>query len=175
MSYCNEQVSANDKPVNANDTTSSMAPNTFGVTVNSMLEPANNEEFEEAKTLRTYEHIETDQMIDDDTESLKRSIYVGNVDYGVTPTELQAHFYRYGKLKRITIMVDRMTGCPKGYAYIEFDTVEAADNSLLATGSILRERPLKVMKKRRNIMGFSMSRGSRGARGRGSRRGFGPY
>merc|ERR1719356_2398521 len=50
----------------------------------------------------------------------KRSVYVGNVDYGSTPEELQEHFKSCGQINRITILVDKFTGSPKGFAYIEF-------------------------------------------------------
>ena len=57
-----------------------------------------------------------------------RSVYVGNVDYSVTPEELQAHFQECGTVNRVTILTDKM-GNPKGFAYVEFleaDAVEAA-------------------------------------------------
>lgn len=44
-----------------------------------------------------------------------RSIYVGNVDYGATPEELQSHFQSAGVINRITIVCDKWTGHPKGY------------------------------------------------------------
>lgn len=47
-------------------------------------------------------------------EADKRSIYIGNVDYGATPEELQEHFKSCGSIARITIMVDKFTCSPKG-------------------------------------------------------------
>lgn len=44
-----------------------------------------------------------------------RSVYVGNVDYGTTPEELQGHFQACGTINRITIICDKWTGHPKGY------------------------------------------------------------
>lgn len=43
-----------------------------------------------------------------------RSIFVGNVDYSTTPEDLQAFFQRFGNINRITILLDRFTGRPKG-------------------------------------------------------------
>lgn len=43
-----------------------------------------------------------------------RSIYVGNVDYGATPEELQQHFQSCGTINRVTILCDKFTGHPKG-------------------------------------------------------------
>ncbi len=43
-----------------------------------------------------------------------RSIYVGNVDYGATPEEVQQHFQSCGTINRVTILCDKFTGHPKG-------------------------------------------------------------
>lgn len=43
-----------------------------------------------------------------------RSIFVGNVDYGASPEEIQAHFQTCGSINRVTILLDKFTGHPKG-------------------------------------------------------------
>ena len=43
-----------------------------------------------------------------------RSIFVGNVDYAATPEEIQAHFKTCGGINRVTILLDKFTGQPKG-------------------------------------------------------------
>ncbi len=43
-----------------------------------------------------------------------RSIYVGNVDYSVSPEDIQAHFKSCGSINRVTILLDKFTGHPKG-------------------------------------------------------------
>ena len=42
------------------------------------------------------------------------SIYVGNVDYGATAEELEAHFHGCGSVNRVTILCDKFSGHPKG-------------------------------------------------------------
>merc|ERR1719453_966329 len=68
----------------------------------------------------------------------KRSVYIGQVDYGATPEELQEHFKSCGQISRITILVDKYTGHPKGFAYIEFADEQSVQNSLLLNGSLFR-------------------------------------
>ena len=62
--------------------------------------------------------------IDDQSENLQRedredvdarSIFVGNVDYGATPEEIQTHFQSAGSINRVTILLDKFTGYPKGW------------------------------------------------------------
>jgi len=45
-----------------------------------------------------------------------RSVFVGNVDYGASPEEIQTHFQSCGSINRVTILLDKFTGHPKGYA-----------------------------------------------------------
>lgn len=96
-----------------------------------------------------------------------RSIYIGNVDYAATPEELHAHFQSCGTINRITILCDKFTGHPKGFAYIEFADESSVKNAEALNESLFRNRLLKVTPKRTNVPGFSM-RGGRGGRGRGS-------
>ena len=103
----------------------------------------------------------------------KRSVYAGNVDYGATPEEVQEHFKSCGQINRITILVDRYTGSPKGGAYIEFENEQSVQNSLLLNGSLFRGRQLKVIQKRTNVLGWNM-KGSKGkGRGKGKFKGKG--
>jgi polyadenylate-binding protein 2 len=44
-----------------------------------------------------------------------RSVFVGNVDYVATPEEIQTHFQSCGSINRVTILLDKFTGQPKGY------------------------------------------------------------
>merc|ERR1712032_906210 len=97
---------------------------------------------------------ETGDRVDQE-EVDRRSVYIGQVDYGSTPEELQEHFKSCGQINRITILVDKFTGSPKGFAYIEFADEQGVQNSLLLSGSLFRGRQLKVVQKRTNIPGFN--------------------
>ncbi|KAF9969859.1 cytoplasmic RNA-binding protein, partial [Modicella reniformis] len=79
-------------------------------------------EVEAAKLREMQAQAEKDMnMTEEDKEAVDaRSVYVGNVDWGSTPEELQAHFQSCGTINRITILCDKWTGHPKGYAYVEF-------------------------------------------------------
>lgn len=100
-----------------------------------------------------------------------RSIYVGNVDYGATPLELQQHFASAGEVQRVTIMVNKFTGQPKGFAYVEFKVIEGVEKAVATLdGSSFRDRELKVSAKRTNVPGFSTTNRG-GPRGRGMRGG----
>merc|ERR1719335_1985910 len=98
---------------------------------------------EEAEKLKQLtEGVDGEEEMDQG-EVDKRSIYVGNVDYGAAPEELQEHFKSCGQINRITILVNKHTGEPKGFAYIEFADEATVQNSLLLNGSLFRGRQLK--------------------------------
>ena len=128
----------------------------------------------------------------------QRSVYVGNVDYTTTPEDLQQHFHSCGTINRVTILCDKFTGHPKGFAYVEFADKDSATNALLMNETSFKGRQLKVSSKRTNVPGMKMHspRGGggyappmvprgygyrpffppRGGRFRGGRRGyFSPY
>ncbi|KAL4914239.1 hypothetical protein BDW62DRAFT_190926 [Aspergillus aurantiobrunneus] len=119
---------------------------------------------------------EMQATLDQQSENLKedkedidaRSIFVGNVDYGASPEEIQAHFQSCGSINRVTILLDKFTGQPKGYAYVEFAEPSLVAQALVLNESVFRGRNLKVVPKRTNLPGM----GSRG-RGRGRGRGYG--
>ncbi|XP_062033534.1 embryonic polyadenylate-binding protein 2 [Lepus europaeus] len=88
-------------------------------------------------------------------EADHRSIYVGNVDYGGTAEELEAYFNHCGEIHRVTILCDKFSGHPKGYAYIEFATKSSAQAAVELDESIFRGRVIKVLPKRTNFPGIS--------------------
>eukprot|EP00931_Biecheleriopsis_adriatica_P116897 TRINITY_DN92480_c0_g1_i1.p1 TRINITY_DN92480_c0_g1~~TRINITY_DN92480_c0_g1_i1.p1 ORF type:complete len:221 (+),score=62.68 TRINITY_DN92480_c0_g1_i1:96-665(+) len=127
---------------------------------------------EEAEKLKKLtDSVEEDGEGIDREEIDKRSVYVGQVDYGSSPEELQEHFKSCGQINRITILVNKFTGQPKGVAYIEFADEQSVQNSLLLHGSLFRGRQLKVIQKRTNIPGFNKGKG-KGKKGKGKGKGY---
>ncbi|XP_072278747.1 embryonic polyadenylate-binding protein 2 [Pyxicephalus adspersus] len=99
----------------------------------------------------------------------KRSIYVGNVDYGGTAQDLESHFSSCGSINRITILCDKYTGHPKGYAYIEFAEQCSVEAAIDLDESVFRGRTIKVSPKRTNVPGISTTdRGNFPGRSRGN-------
>ncbi|EOD51525.1 putative rnp domain protein [Neofusicoccum parvum UCRNP2] len=128
---------------------------------------------------------EMQASLDSQTETLRenkedidaRSVFVGNVDYGASPEEIQAHFQSCGSINRVTILLDKFTGHPKGYAYVEFTEPSLVAQALVLNESVFRGRNIKVVPKRTNLPGMSRGRGRGGAapRGRGGWGGRGGY
>ncbi len=47
-------------------------------------------------------------------------LFVGNMPYGATEADLRAHFSGVGAPSQVVIPVDRETGRPRGFAFVEF-------------------------------------------------------
>ncbi|CAH0026481.1 unnamed protein product [Clonostachys rhizophaga] len=128
---------------------------------------------EEANKLREMQATLEQQTADltDDKETVDaRSIFVGNVDYSASPEEIQAHFQTCGSINRVTILLDKFTGQPKGYAYVEFTEPSLVAQALVLNESVFKGRNIKVTPKRTNVPGINRGRGRGGFRGG---RGFG--
>lgn len=72
---------------------------------------------EEAAKLREMQaslNQQTQETTDSKDDVDSRSIFVGNVDYSASPEEVQAHFQSCGSINRVTILLDKFTGQPKG-------------------------------------------------------------
>jgi polyadenylate-binding protein 2 len=110
--------------------------------------------------------------VEEKMEIDNRSIYVGNVDYGATAEELEAHFHGCGSINRVTILCNKIDGHPKGFAYIEFASKDFVETALAMNETLFRGRQIKVMSKRTNRPGLcTTNRIPRGMRGRGGGRG----
>ncbi|KAJ8981816.1 hypothetical protein NQ317_007402 [Molorchus minor] len=93
------------------------------------------------------------------------TIFVGRLSYQTTKEKILEAFSRYGKLKRFRLVKDIVTGMPKGYAFIEYESESSAEeayvdaNKLCLDGNCLFvdfecERLLKGWKPRRLGGGF---------------------
>jgi RNA recognition motif-containing protein len=54
-------------------------------------------------------------------------LFVGNMPYGATEADLRAHFSGVGEPSQIVIPVDRETGRPRGFAFVEFQDRAVAE------------------------------------------------
>ncbi len=72
------------------------------------------------------------------------NIYVGNLAFGTTETELEALFAQYGEVERVNIIQDRETGRSRGFGFVEMDAdaAQAAINEL--DGTELGGRDLRI-------------------------------
>jgi len=74
-----------------------------------------------------------------------KSIFVGNLDFGVTEDMLRPLFEAHGAVERVTIMTDRDTGRSRGFAFVEMTNANEAGQAIAAlNGTNLSGRALNV-------------------------------
>ena len=76
---------------------------------------------------------------------MTQRVYVGNLSYSTTEDALRTLFAEYGEIESINMITDRDTGRPKGFAFVEMATEEAAQKSISSlNGKLVDEREIKV-------------------------------
>lgn len=103
----------------------------------------------------------------------ERSVYVGNVDYLVTSEQLYNLFAAVGTVEKVTMIVHKTTGLPKGFAFVAFHDKACVQKAVEEMNHIsVKERTIWVKEKRAAPEG-SLRGSFRGRRGRGRGRGRG--
>ena len=74
-----------------------------------------------------------------------KKIYVGNLNYRTTSAGLQALFARYGEVAGVSLVTDRQTGQPRGFAFVEMASADAATQAITdLDGKEFEGRKLRV-------------------------------
>jgi RNA recognition motif-containing protein len=82
---------------------------------------------------------------DQGDEAISNKVFVGNLSFDVTREELIEAFSAAGRVVDAKVPTDRETGRPRGFAFVEFESDEAAQKSIaLLNGKDLKGRPLRV-------------------------------
>jgi cold-inducible RNA-binding protein len=104
---------------------------------------------------------------------MNKKLYVGNLPYSVTESELRALFEQAGGVADAAVIVDRETGRSKGFGFVEMNTPEEASKAISQfNGHTLNNRQIQVSEARpREERGPRRNGGGdRGDRGGGDRR-----
>lgn len=57
-------------------------------------------------------------------------LFVGNLSYQTGENELQDYFAQAGAVKSVNLMMDKITGKSRGFAFIEYNTPEEAQKAI---------------------------------------------
>jgi cold-inducible RNA-binding protein len=97
------------------------------------------------------------------------NIFVGNLSYSTTQDDLLATFSQFGNVERVSVVTDRDSGQPRGFAFVEMTNADEAQNAITQlNGAELHGRAMNVNEARPKPAGG----GGRGGFG-GSRKGGG--
>jgi len=61
---------------------------------------------------------------------MNNKLFVGNLSFNVTENDLQDAFAAHGSVVETNLMMDRMTGRPRGFAFVTMSTAEEAQKAI---------------------------------------------
>lgn len=98
---------------------------------------------------------------------MNTKVYVGNLPYEVTESELKTHFEAKGGVSDVHIVTDRETGQARGFAFVTMEDVAGMQSVIEELDGVeLSGRPLKINEARpredRNSGGGGYSGGGGG-------------
>ena len=91
-----------------------------------------------------------------------KKIFVGNLSYEATEEDLRTMFEAHGEVSSVSLITDRMTGRPRGFAFVEMNDNAAADTAIEALN-------LQEIRGRAVTVNEARPRNDRGSRGGGGR------
>jgi RNA recognition motif-containing protein len=73
------------------------------------------------------------------------NIYVGNLAYSVSESELRDAFSEFGEVESATIITDKFSGQSKGFGFVEMPNNSEADSAIKALNETdMKGRSIKV-------------------------------
>jgi RNA recognition motif-containing protein len=76
---------------------------------------------------------------------MSNKLFVGNLSYNTTENDLQDAFAAHGTVLETNLMVDKVSGRPRGFAFVTMSTPEEAQKAIQAmNGASLDGRALTV-------------------------------
>ena len=90
------------------------------------------------------------------------NIFIRNLDLGASEDQLRAAFAGFGEVGAITIVVDRDTGQPRGFAFVEMPDSRQAETAILSLdGTVMNQRQVTVneARVREDVPGHKSDRG----------------
>ncbi len=76
---------------------------------------------------------------------MSNKLFVGNLSFNTTENDLQDAFAAHGTVTETNLMMDRMSGRPRGFGFITMSTAEEAQKAIAAlNGAQLDGRALTV-------------------------------
>jgi cold-inducible RNA-binding protein len=104
---------------------------------------------------------------------METKLYVGNLSYDVTENDLQDAFAQHGPVSEVNLIMDKMSGKPRGFAFVTMQSKESADAAIKAlNGADWHGRALTVneARARESRPAYGGGGGGGGGGGRGARR-----
>ncbi|KAJ1848636.1 Nucleolar protein 12 [Coemansia sp. RSA 2703] len=89
-------------------------------------------------------HIRVDRADNSQGRDMKRTVFVGNLDFATQEEELWSHFGSCGEIENVRVVRDRKTNIGKGFAYVQFVDRTSVALALKLHDTELNSRKVRV-------------------------------
>ena len=98
---------------------------------------------------------------------MEKKLFVGNLSYNATETDLKDLFEKHGEVKSVSIITDKYSGQSKGFAFVQMGNSADAEKALAENGADFLGRAISVSEARPPKQYSDRPRGGGGGGNRG--------
>lgn len=111
--------------------------------------------------------------MNDNAQANPKKLFIGNLPYSATESDITAFLSPYGELVEVRLIVDKMSGRSRGIAFAEFATEDSANQAVEALKNYEMDGRAIIVNVARPQQPRENRGGDRGGYGGGSRGGYG--
>jgi RNA recognition motif-containing protein len=105
-------------------------------------------------------HSCADEPIFSEYESAMTKIYVGNLPFSANESEVRDLFGQHGTVESVSLIMDRETGRPRGFGFVEMSRADATRAIESLNGKEMGGRALRVNEAQERTGGGGPPRGA---------------
>jgi len=94
---------------------------------------------------------------------MESKIYVGNLSFQTAASDIEQLFNQHGTVKNVNLVSDKFTGRSRGFAFVEMETQESAEQAIKALNNT-------EFQTRKLVVNLARPQDSQGGGGRYSKR-----
>lgn len=114
----------------------------------------NNEEELEIRDLKTARKYNNSDDESNGKGNEEKKIFCGGISYDTTGEDLSKYFSQFGPVKEAQVKYDRMTGRSRGFAFVEFETVEGCKASLVHREQAIKGKQCEIKPAKTREIGY---------------------
>lgn len=76
--------------------------------------------------------------------AMQYKVYVGNLNYTASEQDLHNFFSDCGEVTDVAVLLDKITGKARGFAFVTFENADGMNNAISKNGSDMMGRSLKI-------------------------------
>lgn len=84
----------------------------------------------------------------------EKKIFCGGISYDTTGEDLNAYFTQFGAVKEAQVKYDRLTGRSRGFAFVEFESIDGCKASLVSREQMIKGKQCEIKPAKTREIGY---------------------